>query len=273
MYLRASDLLVVYTKEECLDYLRELKQKNPDYIYSSKDKTFLDKLCKEFNRSKKTVVDYMLSLNMYEVKKFKSKEFYDDIDVRLDNYLVHIWSKRDESRRDSIVDLSAKFGVGRKYISDRIKKLGLESYILSVGCVMTNKNNKKYEERLEYYNKYYLDYKQNGSKISYVEIANDLHFGLKQIISDIKRADLVEMIQDIKPKMSKTKRKEYYLSNRQKIEGNVNIVELCCTVGVCPNDLRYELSTLGIVPNKYRQKQSNSSLYYTTSISNADYSF
>ena len=63
MYLRESDLLIVPTKDECLAYLRDLKRKNPDYIYSSKDKLFIEKLSKEFKRSKSSVIQYLQSLN------------------------------------------------------------------------------------------------------------------------------------------------------------------------------------------------------------------
>lgn len=275
-----------YTKEECLNYLRELKSQRPDYKYSMKNKVELEEIAQKLDRCVISIKRYMQSLDMYVDEQ---TEYYKDLNVRIDNYLVHIWSKKDESRRDSLADLGVKFGVAYKHIAYRVKKLGLDSYKLDSKQIYENKRTKKYEDRLEIYKEYYSEYKRTNKKISYEEIAYNIHCRLRKVISEIRVAGLTAMICKIVPKMSVSERVAYYTSNREELKSGKNTLFHCITVGLDYRDLQVELYNNGIIKTlpssiyNYNislvsdiddlfDDKENSKKYYSTAISD-EYTF
>ena len=81
-----------YTKAECLSYLRDLKEKRPDYKYSMRNKEELEEIGQKLDRCVISIKRYMQSLDMYVDEQ---TAYYKDLNVRIDNYLLHIWSKKD----------------------------------------------------------------------------------------------------------------------------------------------------------------------------------
>ncbi len=268
-----------YTKEECLSYLRDLKEKRPDYKYSSaKDKEFLTKISKKLDKSFTSIRRYMQMLDMFETDMShipgdkKPKKYYDDLNMRLDNYLIHIWSKKDDSCRSSLKELGEKFGINYTYVAERIKKLGLEEYKLSTSDLSANREKKKSEDRLEVYKNYYTEYKQTHKKVSYEDIAFDMNFSYSKVISEIKSLGFTDMICPIKPRMSTTERKEYYIYHKSEIGKSLSILEICVTVGLSPEAVYGELYRYGIKRSKYPSNydfdsiDTNSDLYYSVAI-------
>lgn len=275
-----------YTKAECLSYLRDLKEKRPDYKYSMRNKEELEEIGQKLDRCVISIKRYMQSLDMYVDEQ---TEYYKDLNARIDNYLLHIWSKKDIFNRDSLADLGVKFGVDYKHIAYRVKKLGLDSYKLDSKQIYENKRTKKYEDRLEIYKEYYSEYKRTNKKISYEEIAYNIHCRLRKVISEIRVAGLTAMICKIVPKMSVSERVAYYTSNREELKSGKNTLFHCITVGLDYRDLQVELYNNGIIKtlptsiynynislvsdiDDFFDYKENSKKYYSTAISD-EYTF
>lgn len=275
-----------YTKAECLSYLRDLKEKRPDYKYSMRNKEELEEIGQKLDRCVISIKRYMQSLDMYVDEQ---TAYYKDLNVRIDNYLLHIWSKKDIFNRDSLADLGVKLGVDYKQYAYRVKKLGLDSYKLDSKQIYENKRTKKYEDRLEIYKEYYSEYKRTNKKISYEEIAYNIHCRLRKVISEIRVAGLTAMICKIVPKMSVSERVAYYTSNREELKSGKNTLFHCITVGLDYRDLQVELYNNGIIKtlptsiynynislvsdiDDFFDYKENSKKYYSTAISD-EYTF